>query len=584
MFKLDLPKKIFLIIFGVFIVLFFAIVISPSMYFEDYYISQKIVDISADLDGVTRNIANNQLNDTEIYKILDEYSVNNNVYVDLISKSSFLDAKAVDYTLDIHTSRYGMVDIYFNKYTLFSKEFYEVANLKESSTVYIRGYFIDKNTICPLMINVYRLDEKIYEMYNITFDDDKYVSMIGTINEVSLPKKTGGEQYNSQIVWKMISDPSSNDSVRELENGLVLYKSKDIDTNTTNYALIKETQDYMIISLISLQPLNDVLAYISTYMKYIILAGIVFMMVFAFILSKLITKPLLHINSAAKKMAELNFSEKLPVRRSDEIGVLSSSLNTMSEKLESTLFDLGQVNSKLTVELKKEKQLEEMRRHFIADSSHELKTPLGIISSYTERLQDKLLLEDSDKAYMTNCTMIILDESRKMDKLIVDMNELSKLESQTYKIILTEFNLTELVASVLHKFELMIEDNELQLMTHFTKDLCEITGDIRRIEQVLTNFIINAIRYSSEKGKIIVTVDYDEAHNVLFSIENTCEPFSIKDSEKLWDRFYRVDKSRSRKSGGSGLGLAIVKIILELHGFAYGVSNTEDGVLFYFKA
>lgn len=583
MLELNLPKKIFLILLGVFILLILAIVISPTIYFEDYYVSKKIEDITVDLDKLSHKIENGHLDETQIYTLLDDYSVSNNVYVDLVSNSSFLDSKALDYTLDIYNPRYGLVDIYFNKYTLFSKEFYDVTKLEESSTVYIKGYLIDENTICPIMINLYRVDEKIYELYNITFDEDKYVSMIGTIKELSLPKKTGGEQYKSQIVWKMISDPSLSDSTKQLKEDLVLYKARDIDTNTTNYVLVKNTSDYMIISLISLQPLNDVLAYISTYMRYIVLWGILFMILFALIISRLITKPLLSINRAAKKMADLDFTEKLPIKSRDEIGVLSNSLNTMSEKLESTLYDLGDVNSKLKVELQKEKQLEEMRRHFIADSSHELKTPLGIISSYTERLQDKLLLETSDKAYMTNCTMIILDESRKMDKLIVDMNELSKLESHTYKINPTTFDLIELTSNVLHKFELLIETHELKLKTRFYEHPLLITADMRRIEQVLTNFIINAIRYSPEKGYILVCVDYDEHGHIFFSIENNCEHFSQDDFEKLWDRFYRVDKSRSRKSGGSGLGLAIVKIILELHDFEYGVESVQDGIRFYFS-
>lgn len=294
------------------------------------------------------------------------------------------------------------------------------------------------------------------------------------------------------------------------------------------------------------------------------------------VLSRSITNPILKLNEAAKKMAGLDFSIRIPSKNHDEIQTLASSLNAMATKLEDHIEDLEDVNNLLSDELDKEKTFEEVRKKFIADSSHELKTPLGVIRAYTERLQDQLINQSENKEYMLKCTSILLDEVRHMDQLIVKLNELSKIDSPTYVLSHKPITLSPIISDVLGRLEYLIETKELEVGLKITDDN-PIYGDESTLSSVLSNLIGNAMNYAPEGSKI------DIVYNGEFKISNVCEDITEDELEKIWDRFFRVDPSRSRYSGGSGLGLSIVKSILEKHQFPYGVTYEKGIITFYFK-
>ncbi len=170
-------------------------------------------------------------------------------------------------------------------------------------------------------------------------------------------------------------------------------------------------------------------------------------------------------------------------------------------------------------------------------------------------------------------------EVDKMDMLIVDMLELAKFESGTYKMQMDVFYIDKTIQHICQQLSLEITKKQLKVHTHLSA--IEVIANYHRIEQVLTNFITNAIRYTPEKEDIIIST-IDEPNRIKFCIENKGAHIEEDQLDKIWDRFYRVDTARQRSQGGTGLGLAISKNILELHGAEYGVQNTVDGVLFYF--
>lgn len=332
----------------------------------------------------------------------------------------------------------------------------------------------------------------------------------------------------------------------------------------------------LILGVTSLQPVNEAARVIKSLYPYFFADALVFVVILALIYSRLIAKPLVNMNRTAAKMAHLDFSEECIVKRQDEIGNLAASLNFLSENLNHALTSLKTANAKLEADIEKERNLEKMRKGFVASVSHELKTPISLISGYAGGLRDNIF-EGEEKDYYLD---IIMDEAQKMGRLVSDMLDLSQLESGNFKLSREEFILTELVRFSLKKFETLIEEKQASLSTSLLEDV-PVYADWNRLDQVMTNFITNALRHVSPGGSITVRMVEKERH-ISLEVENTGAPIPEDERAKIWDKFYKVDKSGSRKLGGTGVGLSIVKNILSLHEYPFGVENTASGVMFYF--
>ncbi|MCM8712060.1 HAMP domain-containing histidine kinase [Clostridium sp. SYSU_GA19001] len=333
----------------------------------------------------------------------------------------------------------------------------------------------------------------------------------------------------------------------------------------------------VIFALSSLQPVNEAVSVIERLYLYFGIVAVFFTVILAFIYSNMIAKPLVKINKVATKMAELDFTEKCEVNSEDEIGNVAASLNFLSENLDNALNSLKQANAKLEEDIEKERKLEKMRREFVAAVSHELKTPISLIDGYAVGLKDNIF-EDKDKDYYLD---VIIDEAEKMGNLVSDMLDLSYLESGSFKLTRQEFNLTELIEQTLRKYDTLINEKGAAFKINLIEEI-KVFADWNRLEQVLTNFITNAIRHVNEGGTIYISA-VDIKDTVSIEVENTGSSISEEELSRIWDKFYKIDKSRNRKLGGTGIGLSIVKNILVHHGYPYGVKNTEKGVKFYFK-
>lgn len=336
----------------------------------------------------------------------------------------------------------------------------------------------------------------------------------------------------------------------------------------------------ILLAATSLQPIDEAAAVIKKFYIYFYLFAIVLILIFSKLFSNTISKPLLILNNVALKMADLDFSVKCDNNRNDEIGNLSRTLNFLSSTLDTTLTKLKGANEKLTKDIEKEKSLEKMRKEFVADVSHELKTPISIISGYAEALKDNILQGKERDSLLD----VIVDESEKMSLLVSDMLNLSQLESGYYNLNIDDFPLTGLVKSIILRHSMDIDKNRLQIKTDFYDENINVTGDRLRIDQVITNLLNNAVKHSPKNGTIIIIIAQAfESQQVVFSIENYGEHIAQIEIQNIWNKFYKIDKSRNRTDGGTGLGLSIVSNILNLHNSEYGVINTENGVKFYFQ-
>jgi signal transduction histidine kinase len=322
------------------------------------------------------------------------------------------------------------------------------------------------------------------------------------------------------------------------------------------------------MALFTLANVHDAFVILNGYYTYIFLAQFLLIIVLAFLFTKKVTKPLLTLIDSAKSISELDFSKRTNIDTDDELSVLSDSLNSISTNLSHAMNELEK-------EAERKAKNEERMRNLLTSMSHEFKTPLGIISGFLDVVRHKAYEKDPD--YYLD---VISEEIEKMNELVLETIQLSKLETGSYEMNETSFNLDEFVNRSLKKFEMSIEGKNQKLIVDVKQ--VKVKGDIKKYEQVLNNFVSNGIRYSSEGETIEVLSKIDE-NLVYIYVRNYGVVLDDEDLDKIWDRYYRTEKSRNREFGGSGLGLTIVKTILELHGSDYGVRNIDNGVEFYFS-
>ena len=301
---------------------------------------------------------------------------------------------------------------------------------------------------------------------------------------------------------------------------------------------------------------------------------VIFIMSIDFLLGKFISEPITSINKSAKSMSQLDFSNPCTVNTNDEFGELSRSLNTMSTNLQQALSDLESANIQLEKDVNKERMLLEQRKELVDTISHEMKTPLGIIRAYTEGLMDEVD-EEKKKNYMN----VIIEETDRMDNMIVSLLDLSALEAGVSKLNPERFDFIEFVETVAGRLLIDIPDANF----YFTYDLPEyevfVVADKMRMEQVVENLVINAKKHVVYNGNLDLSITCENGL-LLFEIYNDGRFIEQDEISKIWSKFYR--SVQSQRTGGSGLGLAIVSQILTMQGLEYGVNNRDRGVEFYF--
>lgn len=355
------------------------------------------------------------------------------------------------------------------------------------------------------------------------------------------------------------------------------------ETNNINYMFLTGILDngYVLYIRMPISPIKESVKISNTLLLMIggvtlAVAGVV-----ASFISKKFTNPILQLNDIANKMAKLDFSQKYRVTDTeDEINELGRSINTMSDKLETTIKQLQKSNIELEKDIEEKSKIDDMRKQFISDVSHELKTPIALIQGYAEGLIENVSTDEESRKFYAE---VILDETNKMDRLVKQLLELMKLEYGKKEFNNEKFDINELINEVIRKCEVMLQKNNIQVEFESKKPIY-VWADEFYIEQVVTNYFTNAIKHTEEIGnnkKIKITVKQlnDKMRITVF---NTGKTISEEDLTRIWGRFYKVDSSRNRQDGGTGIGLALVKAIMNNYQNEYGVNNKKDGVEFYF--
>ena len=301
--------------------------------------------------------------------------------------------------------------------------------------------------------------------------------------------------------------------------------------------------------------------------------------VLAFWISKTFTKPIKELNTIAKNISELDFSKTYTIKTEDELGMLGKSINTLSKSLENKIQELNDINLELEKDVEEKSKLAEMRSQFVSDVSHELKTPIALIQGYAEGLVDGIAATEGDIKYYCE---VILDEANKMSTLTRDLLDLSNLEYGKNNLNIEPFDIIDLINNILKKYEITFNEKSITPTFEFTEQSLYTLGDVFRIEQVITNYLNNALKKVDNKKEISIRIQKNDSLAKIF-VYNSGKPISKEHLLKIWTKFYKADSSRNRDLSGSGIGLSLVQAILNQHHNKYGAENKENGVEFWFE-
>ena len=427
------------------------------------------------------------------------------------------------------------------------ENFYLYSKQKTLKAVYekISGYYLGTNQNTNIETELEKISVrnnfdiliKDNNGINVYTTNKSFSSVIGTINDII-------DQFNNG---------------KELEKNDKFYIRKQVDSkNGVLYMMLsgKLENGYFVYIRIPVTFIQDSVSISNNFLW--IIAGIAILIagIIVTIVSDKFTGPILELNNIAKKMSNLDFSQK---------------------------YNIKETNIELEKDIEEKSKIDEMRKTFISDVSHELKTPISLIQGYSEGLLENINSDEESRKFYAE---VILDETNKMDKLVKQLLELMKLEYGKREFNNTTFNIVELEKEVIRKSKVMLEEKQIELEFDEKQEI-QVTADDFYIEQVITNYLTNAIKNAEEvENKKIIrisnTIDIEKS-KVCVKVFNTGEHISEENLNRIWNRFYKADESRNREDGGTGIGLSLVKAIMNNYQNKYGVNNVENGVEFYFE-
>lgn len=395
------------------------------------------------------------------------------------------------------------------------------------------------------------------------FENNKYNSKL---KKEIIQKNIIGNEDNPYIKVENLSDTRK----------LVEFKGKGRENKERMIILVEKIDDdkYLLINSF-IYAIGEALRVTNRFIINTLFIAIILSIIVSIIITKKISKPILEINKVAHDIADLDFSKKLTVHRNDELGDLANSINKMSDSLKNTIENLKVSNERLKQEISKEKQIDKMRREFISNVNHELKTPIALIKGFAEGLKDNIASEEDRDYYLD----VIEDECNNMDALVQRLLLLSKYESE-FEIEKNEFDIRNILNDLEKRYKYDLEKKKLKLSIDVDDDFL-IIADQKELKIAVDNLLRNAITYTEDENTIEILCEKIENKNI-FSMKNPYKEISQEEIEKLWIAFNKEDKARTRKFGGTGLGLSIIAAIMKKHDFSYGALYEDGKMKFYF--
>ena len=338
----------------------------------------------------------------------------------------------------------------------------------------------------------------------------------------------------------------------------------------------------VFIMAIPLDSIREASGISNSFLMRVGLIVIVVGSILIYLITKRITEPLADLSKLSERMSQLDFTAKYSDRKNAaaEVTTLGKSMNVLSDRLSSTIEELKTANEQLQKDIDEKVKIDELRKEFIANVSHELKTPIALIQGYAEGLVEGMAEDPENRDYYCG---VIMDEANKMNKMVRQLLTLTALEFGRERTDFREINLTEVVRGVITANQIRLKEKGLS--AEFDGAVPQmVLADEFQIEQVITNYLNNAVNHAEGEKRISIRMERDETRGVVrTTVFNSGKNIPQEELGKLWQKFYKVDKARTRAYGGSGIGLSIVKAIMDGHHQAYGVTNVSGGVEFWFE-
>lgn len=473
---------------------------------------------------------------------------------------------------------------------------------------------IDKDTMCADMenistakgISVLVVDSSWCTIYVSTQGDDSMIERLrmsifngdifknsGTSEKAPEPKNPADDSVTD--------NPADADDKKRFDDiidmsGTSLVENRTIISSNDKYTLQKVYDErlgdyyleiwgtldngYSIILRTPIQGIKDNVNISTTLIKYVGGAILIVGIISAFVVSTYITRPIKQLSDIAERMSEMDFDARYEGSDKGEIGLLGKSMNNMSEKLEHNIAELKKANLELKKDIDKKEKLEIMRTDFLSNVSHELKTPIALIQGYAEGLKEGITDDPESMGFYCD---VIMDEANKMNTMVKRLLTLNQIEFGNDEPDMERFNINELIASVVDANAIRAGQKNMSIVFNNRNEQNFVWADEYKTEEVLTNYISNALNHCDGKQAIEVrTSKSEDGATLTVTVYNSGRNIAEEDLERIWEKFYKTDKARTREYGGNGIGLSIVKAIMESMGQEYGVRNVSDGVEFWF--
>ena len=370
-------------------------------------------------------------------------------------------------------------------------------------------------------------------------------------NRATIVFQADGQKYQYGI-----SSETSSNKTEMLSFAQEIQFSDRVETYILNVIAPISSSHELINALLKLLPFLFIIIFFVSFFG-------------AWICSRFIAKPVVEISEVSKRMAKLDITWECNVKRTDEIGILANSLNTMSKELSNTMNELESANKQLKEDMKHIENLNKQQQYFFATASHELKTPITIIKGQVESMIMEIGRYKDTKKILPET----LNEIENMESLVKEILSVSKLE---LKVIddMKPISVTDILKHTCERLYPLAEEKKITIHQQITEQI-QIMGNYALFEKALHNIVSNSVRHSPIKSNVYVTLSTKE-----LVIKNEGITIPDHDLDKIFTPFYRVEKSHNKLTGGSGLGLYLVKNILEQHHLPYQIKNEENSVCF----
>lgn len=399
----------------------------------------------------------------------------------------------------------------------------------------------------------------------------------------------------SQMLISLSSDPETM-SKRLLDNFFSMEKDNQniILEQTDNYTIQRMMDSRTMTEYIEMwgvldtgniflfrsgwEGIQDSVSIANRFLAYVGTAAVIISALIILMVSRKVTEPILELAEISERMTHLDFEAKYRGNSKTEIDLLGNNINELSYTLETTISELKTANNELQKDIEKKNEVDEMRKEFLSNVSHELKTPIALIQGYAEGLKEGINDDEESKDFYCD---VIIDEAAKMNTMVKKLLTLNQLEFGNDVVALERFDVAALIRNYIQSAEILTKQKEIDVRFH-SEHMVFVWADEFKTEEVFANYFSNAMNHIAHEKIIDVRLEKKE-NKVRVSVFNTGEPIPEESISHIWEKFYKVDKARTREYGGSGVGLSIVKAIMESMHQEYGVNNYDNGVEFWFE-